>query len=244
MGSIGRILNIKGKKPLLPIVEIESGRILTVIEGGGIYRGYEFIIVLTPFRHRCGYISIPCGHFFDRYEPKNLDSFCIKCHGGITYSGRFNDIKKFLEIEDTDRWIGFDCAHGGDFPDRESYLKCYNIPSNHVLHVLNDYEKVYPLPKGRSIKTYNFVEIECRKIIDQLIHIDEKNKYINRKKLEIQQSELKIDKTDDSYRLSLVDIYTGEVKRQIEFGIIRGDCALIDLERFCILANILLHGGR
>jgi hypothetical protein len=54
--------------------------------------------------HRCGYVTIPRAHPI----VQNDDVEGLEVHGGVTYG----------EPHDAFYTIGFDCAHGGDTPDR------------------------------------------------------------------------------------------------------------------------------
>jgi hypothetical protein len=55
----------------------------------------------------CGYARVPKGHLWDGldYDDPALDGVIV--HGGITFAGPLEEI--------TDWWLGFDCAHAGDF---------------------------------------------------------------------------------------------------------------------------------
>jgi len=54
-----------------------------------------------------------------------------------------------------DKWIGFDCGHAYDSQDIEAARKVFKI-------------EVYSFSLGGSIKTKDYVEGECKSIIDQL----------------------------------------------------------------------------
>lgn len=58
--------------------------------------------------HLCGYIGLPGGH---EYWGRDYDDIPVPIHGGWTYT------EEHLPGETADgRWyIGFDCAHSGDF---------------------------------------------------------------------------------------------------------------------------------
>lgn len=73
------------------------------------YRGYSCLIVRQPMGYLCGYVRIPNNHplYLKSLWEYTLDEQ-IECHGGITYTGGMKEI-------DSGWWIGFDCAHFGDF---------------------------------------------------------------------------------------------------------------------------------
>ena len=71
MGSISKILNLKGDQEYLKISPD------MVIEGGGKYNNFEYLIVFIE-THRTGYICFPKEYDYSRFV-KSID-----CHGGIT----------------------------------------------------------------------------------------------------------------------------------------------------------------
>lgn len=88
-----------------------------------VYRGYTVVVkkhqedevIYLPlidksehFIWYCGYVVIPEDHpcYGLDYEVVEDD---IDVHGGLTFSGTFEDIDGFL--------LGFDCAHAGDNPE-------------------------------------------------------------------------------------------------------------------------------
>src|SRR6266852_4741278 len=66
--------------------------------------------------HLCGYVNIPVNHpmFSKKYDEIDVD-----VHGGLTWS----------EMEKGGYWIGFDCAHSGDYcPSLENNRKIFKSP--------------------------------------------------------------------------------------------------------------------
>ena len=147
------------------------------------YKGYRYIVLGLNIGHRCGYVKIPKDNplfglgystklpitmyilknetvgkrsvipFFlqglDKDERISMDVL-FDVHGGITFSG---DVKQLGGY-----WIGFDCAHYDDAKDvslmDKKYKKLYN--SSQVIHY-------------GTIKTTDYVEQECKNLIDQII---------------------------------------------------------------------------
>lgn len=77
--------------------------------------GYPFVIVRHPtIRHLCGYVGLPEGH---PWHGKGYDHCRLlnddwpEVHGGLTYAARAAPKQE----PDGRWWIGFDCAHTGDF---------------------------------------------------------------------------------------------------------------------------------
>lgn len=56
----------------------------------------------------CGYLALPVGHPWTEDAPDD-----VKVHGALNIQGRHTDTGDTL-------WIGFDCAHIGDFRPYES----------------------------------------------------------------------------------------------------------------------------
>lgn len=148
MSCITKLLEIKGDKEILAV----NDRV--VIEGGGNYKNYEYLIVFTSSGHRCGYVAIP--------EEVKIDSDNIDCHGGITFESKDHDAKDLLPIPCNDTWIGFDAAHFNDDPCHATARKYFG----------NEYSG-FPTRKGSTHKTYNFMKKECQHIIDQLVEKQE-----------------------------------------------------------------------
>ncbi len=108
--------------------------------------------------HLCGYVQIPKRH---PLYSKDWDEIDLDCHGGITCNENHEE-----------HWIGFDCAHSGDY-----------VPSMEKFRKENKINELFPIPKESSMyslfhpvyRNILFVMNECRIIVDQLIEI-EKNK--------------------------------------------------------------------
>lgn len=159
MSCITKLLELKGDKETLPV---HSG---VVIEGGGNYKGYEYLVTFTRYGTRCGYVAIPDGNGRD-YDD-------IRCHGGLTFSGTDHGAKDLLPTPCNDMWLGFDCAHWGDMRCGETAKKYF--PEDEQIDMLNDahidvHEMELRDPHC-SHKTYEYVEQECHSIIDQLIQV-------------------------------------------------------------------------
>lgn len=71
------------------------------------HRGVLCQILRHPeLLHLCGYIRVPDGHPWDKMDYDECDrEYNTGVHGGLTYAHR----------EDDGYWIGFDCAHAGDY---------------------------------------------------------------------------------------------------------------------------------
>ncbi len=157
MSCITKLLEIKGDREILPIHR------RAVIEGGGRYKDFEYLVTFTQYGTRCGYVAIPDGF---RGNTSNID-----CHGGVTFEDRDHGAKDLLPIACNDLWIGFDCAHFGDMRCGETAKKYF--PDDPQVDLMNevhtDVHEMEMRDPHCSHKTYEFVEQECQSIIDQLL---------------------------------------------------------------------------
>lgn len=168
MSCISKILEIKGDKEFLKVPDID-----VVIEHGGKYKDYEYLIVFNGNGFRCGYVALTETH--PTYTHANtFPDFDV--HGGVTFFDYPHLIDIFLPHPCTDKWIGFDCGHlgvGGDLSDLQLIKKYFNGLC-HQVEFMEKMELYNPKLKSlefniRSIKSIEYVENECKKLIDQLI---------------------------------------------------------------------------
>ena len=98
----------------------------------------------------CGYVGLPPGH--PAYG-KKYDEVPVSVHGGLTFANECHD--HICHVPDKDEpdhlyWLGFDCAHAGDFiPTSDSLLKRYPI-------------------SGETYKGVKYVKKETMRLADQL----------------------------------------------------------------------------
>lgn len=120
------------------------------------YKDYECVIVGFSLGHRCGYVGISKNH---RYYGKDYDDLQLYVHGGLTYS----KLNPEFSIKSDKWWIGFDCMHREDGKDFDLIRE---------LSLVEEYEYILDLekrfPTGGIVRTIDFVENECKKLIDQL----------------------------------------------------------------------------
>ena len=62
--------------------------------------------------HLCGYLGIPPGHL---WYNKHYDEIDADVHGGLTFAGKENGGNYSQSYPMDIWWIGFDCAHLGDW---------------------------------------------------------------------------------------------------------------------------------
>lgn len=78
----------------------------------GEHLGFKFHVIHNRRGYRCGYVRVPLGH---PWHGKGWADLNVEVHGGVTFAEADEPCDK--GGADTDWWIGFDCAHGGDAPD-------------------------------------------------------------------------------------------------------------------------------
>lgn len=162
MSCITKLLELKGDNPCLPINDD------CVIEGGGIYRDYEYLITFTCRGTRCGYVALKPEETAIFEQEKKKEQYYypdVECHGGPTFYGADHGAKDLLPVLCNDVWIGFDAAHGWDCADMELVEQFF--PGHRYI----EYSKNNPMSYFENVKhrTYAYIEGECHSIIDQLL---------------------------------------------------------------------------
>ena len=109
----------------------------------GKYLDTDYLILKNDIGYRCGYSYVRPHHPWYNIDEYDLE---VEVHGGITFS----EIDTLSEV----RWLGFDCAHGGDAADQS----------------LVDYE----LPSCRFgvVRTTEYVRKECESLILQIKRLE------------------------------------------------------------------------
>jgi hypothetical protein len=142
-----------------------------VIEDGGTYKEYEYLVTFIDLGHRCGYVAINSKNKF-----YGLDLVChsagtdFDVHGGISFHHKGDHIIEPIlgKSECSDEWIGFDAAHGADLPDYDLVMKIW--PSERRKNFIDATQFLrnfyYESIEHRS-KEYMIAE--CKSLIDQII---------------------------------------------------------------------------
>lgn len=163
MSCITEILRLKGNNDF---IECPGGGVGA--EGGGSYKGYEYLITLNDQGIRCGYVALPSYHIYTNSSSYNdLD---IEVHGSLTFMDSHHPLKDLLSIPCTDIWIGFDCGHGYDIFDGDKVKQYFG----EKIHTRNaDFFKMMNEISFRkkTLKDFWYAERACHSIIDQLIEV-------------------------------------------------------------------------
>ena len=100
---------------------------------------------------------------------KKYDDIPVDRHCGLTYS----ENHLFGQGDKDTWWIGFDCGHFCDRADKETFEKYYmdELKSKAVdterASVISAY-MMFELYSEYPVRTQEYVECECRKIVDQI----------------------------------------------------------------------------
>lgn len=114
------------------------------------YRGVKCFICRKPLGHLCGYVTIRR----DVKRALRKSNPVLKVHGGITYDGPLGDVYLTMIKDRNIHVIGFNCAH---------------LTLHDYVPLLEHHEEDTPL----NYRTMEFVENECKSLVDQLLELVE-----------------------------------------------------------------------
>ena len=127
--------------------------------------GLPCLLVRSPGGHLCGYVGVSEGHPLYRLDDSHSDFPCLDCHGGVTFTGACQpsddgESRGICHVPgdgepDHVWWIGFDCAHSGDFYSLA-------IASANRLFEQSSYE---------TYRTAGYVAQQCRELARQLAEL-------------------------------------------------------------------------
>jgi hypothetical protein len=160
MSCITQLMALKGDKEFLPVHDS------IVIEGGGLYKDHEYLIVFTTAGYRCGYVALKHEEHLKLSEEGQEYPSEPKCHGGITLYENTHVAKRLLPMPCEDFWIGFDAAHWYDSPDPVAALKYFGENTESVRR--KNWSESLACFDAVKHRTFEYMESECFSIIDQL----------------------------------------------------------------------------
>lgn len=127
------------------------------------YKGYPCVVMFMLWGcHRCGYVWIMKGL---KYYGKEYDELVmIDCNGGLTYA----EDNLFGQDDKDMWWIGFDCAHAWDARDFKTGRRYAAADPEELksIEYLAELDRKYDT--GGEVRTLEYVEAECKRILDQL----------------------------------------------------------------------------
>jgi hypothetical protein len=112
-------------------------------ESEGVFEGIVYKVLMNPHGFRCGYVRVPEGH---PWYGKSYSDIDVDVHGGLTFSD-------FSETLGDGFWVGFDCAHAGDFfcaDEMDSFVLLSGIAKH--------------LPRKGKVRSRLYVESQCKKL--------------------------------------------------------------------------------
>lgn len=134
------------------------------------YKGFPCVVEMQIMAFRTGYVGLPKGHKYYGVDYRDITS--IDCHGGLSYSDS-NIISNLVDqIEEDYWWIGFDTAHGDDGFDYETAIKLFREEPDtiEIIQKVQSKKSDVVFEEPRSLE---YCESECRKIVDQLLSMEE-----------------------------------------------------------------------
>ncbi len=170
MSCITEILKKKGDQEFLSIPskkQPEQDRGI-VIEGGGHYKGYEYLITFNDMGFRCGYVAITQDHpDYSFNEEHRYPDYSV--HGGVTFFDESHLAESILGHSCTDKWIGFDAGHAWDVHDIDCALKYFpNLRPTQRDHI-ETMNRIGRMDGSCVLRTKEYMEQECKNLIDQII---------------------------------------------------------------------------
>ena len=130
-----------------------NDRLFAVVEKQFNYKGHDCICIFSIRGVRCGYVSVSD-------KEKTFYDYDVECHCGLSFDGELPDYCN----PKADYYIGFDCGHYCDGVDYDQAIK-YNL----IEQSEADYnKKLFSYLDDRPVRDLDYVEANCRSIVDQL----------------------------------------------------------------------------
>lgn len=141
------------------------------------YKGFECLLRRSPVSGAwLAYVAIP----LDSKWSNSILSDDLKVHGGITWN--YSGLPFSHSKEENKHWLGFDCAHYGDYWPRYRALmkstaeiaRFEDIPEvKQFSDLITSFRKpTSPREEGEVYRTLSFAKTQLRKLINQ---IEDKN---------------------------------------------------------------------
>ena len=134
------------------------------------YKGYKCACVFNAGGYRCGYVAVDESHPYYKMDYTDDGPNEVMCHWGLTYSGEGRHL--YDDFDDL-WWFGFDCGHCEDGMDCDTALR-YGLISGVEYNVGMEMQEALNMDENVTVKTKEFVEENCKMIVEQLIAIKKK----------------------------------------------------------------------
>ena len=134
------------------------------------YKGYKCACVFNAGGYRCGYVAVDESHPYYKMDYTDNGPNEVMCHWGLTYSG---EGRHFYDDFDDLWWFGFDCGHCEDGMDCDTALR-YGLISGVEYNVGMEMQEALNMDENVTVKTKEFVEENCKMIVEQLISVKSK----------------------------------------------------------------------
>jgi hypothetical protein len=124
---------------------------------------FPLLIVRGPSGALCGYVGVPPGHPVHGERATDAEELAdLRVHGGVTYGAPCQEGGHICHVArngeaDTVHWIGFDCAHHGDY----AHMKLATVDKSWMF-APNDHERYWPVAA---------VRYEVEQLADQLSRV-------------------------------------------------------------------------
>lgn len=131
------------------------------------HAGFACLLHRGPMGQWCGYVGVPATHpaYAKPYSDVDVD-----VHGGLTYANRCQGAICHVPkpgMSDDVWWLGFDCAHAGDFtPHTNKYHGAYPWPLKPYDHA----EAMAAVDRWEveKYRTVEYVRTETERLAEQL----------------------------------------------------------------------------
>lgn len=124
--------------------------------------GLPCILVRGPVGNWCGYVGVTNSHPAYRI---GYDDVVVEVHGGLTYSeacnGAICHVPRPDESDDV-WWLGFDCAHSGDYSPTMGSYRTQTPPYDHARALLADSWRV------DQYRTLEYTRAQTERLAEQL----------------------------------------------------------------------------
>lgn len=175
------------------------------VESDFSYKDYRCVVIFGDMGFRCGYVGIPEDHplygkeygsgmgisyseleneptgkrgiipvlcaAYKEDDDVSMDIY-FDVHGSLTYSGGGKE--STYPVESELWWLGFDCGHYNDGKDMDLVEKLWG-DDEHIQRRI-EIEREYLYYEDCEVRSQEYIEQECRNLVDQIIEYVDKIK--------------------------------------------------------------------